>query len=148
MLWEPIVAAVKGFGDTLVNVIQEFHLAPEVEAKLRQAALEAQFATTRQLYAMEDADRADARQREIKTSDATTKRLAYISVVGFFVVLGVQFGFAFTGHPIATEVQRTLDISTGVLFAMVLAVKDYYFGTSHSSSKKDAVIDRVVNHNA
>jgi hypothetical protein len=58
----------------------------------------------------------------------------------------MQFYFAFNHIAIDTGVQRTLDISTGVLFAMVLAVKDYYFGTSHGSAKKDETLDRLVNH--
>ena len=41
-------------------------------------------------------DRKNAREREIKTGDNTTRNLAYITVIGFFAVLGAQFYIGFT----------------------------------------------------
>lgn len=81
-------------------------------------------------------DRKNAREREIKTGDMTTRNLAYITVVGFFAVLGAQFYLAFNGVVIPEGAQRTIDITTGVLFGMMFAVKDYYFGSSSGSKAK------------
>lgn len=83
------------------------------------------------------ADRASARDREAKLGDPTPRNLAYATLLGFFILLGVQGWLAVQGIEIPAGAQRSLDVSTGVLFAMVIAVKDYYFGTSASSKAKD-----------
>lgn len=81
-------------------------------------------------------DRKSARLREVQTGDKTQRNIAYISLLGFFGVLGVQLYLAFIGMEMNSGVQRTLDVTTGVLFAMVFAVKDYYFGSSSGSKEK------------
>jgi len=81
-------------------------------------------------------DRASAREREIKTGDWTPRILAYITLLGFFAVLAAQFQIALSSVAIPEAAMRTMDITTGVLFAMVLAVKDYYFGSSAGSKEK------------
>ena len=86
------------------------------------------------------ADKDSARNREIQLQDPTTRRLAYIALFGFFIVLFIQFYLAIEGISISTEVQRTIDITTGVLFAWVLAVKDYYFGSSAGSAQKNFIL--------
>lgn len=90
-------------------------------------------------------DRASARQREVEVKDQTPRHLAWLVLLGFFSVLGVQAYMALTNIIVPAEVQRTLDISLGVLFAMVLAVKDYYFGTSASSSQKNDMLQNLIN---
>ncbi len=88
------------------------------------------------------ADRASARQREVALQDPTTRRLAYMALTGFFTVLAGQFYIALNGITIHTEVQRTLDVTLGVLFAWILAVKDYYLGSSAGSAQKNALFGR------
>lgn len=85
-------------------------------------------------------DRKNAREREIKTGDTTTRNLAYITVIGFFAVLAAQFTIAFHGVVIPEGAQRTIDITTGVLFGMMFAVKDYYFGSSAGSKAKTDIL--------
>lgn len=146
MIWDAISGAIQAVSSNLVAIIKEFHLDPENALKLEQAAKQAMYDFQKQMWELEVKDKDSARNREIQLKDPTTHRLAYISLYGFFAVLAMQFYFAFNHIAIDTGVQRTLDISTGVLFAMVLAVKDYYFGTSHGSAKKDETLDRLVNH--
>ena len=80
-------------------------------------------------------DRGNARAREIATGDLTPRRLAYITLAGFFAVLASQLMFAWEGKEISEAIQRTLDITTGILFAMVLAIKDYFFGSSSGQDR-------------
>ena len=122
------------------DLIQTFKLPPEqqlaFETKLAEMEANLKIAMTK----MEMDDRSSARQRQMAIKDRTPDILAFISVGGFFGVLAVQFYFAWTNHPINEGVQRTLDISTGVLFAMVLAVKDYFFGSSKGSDDKNNLL--------
>lgn len=87
-------------------------------------------------------DRASARERETKTGDSTPRVLAYLTLAGFFIVLGAQFYLAFNGIVIPEGAQRTIDMTTGVLFAMVFAVKDYYFGSSAGSKAKTDLLGK------
>lgn len=124
------------------DLIQTFKLPPEQQIQFEQkmAELEASTKVAMEKTAAEDRD--SARKREVATQDYTTRRLAYMSVIGFFGVLAAQFYFAFNHIIISTEIQRTLDITTGILFAMVLAVKDYYFGSSSSSAQKTDLLGK------
>lgn len=122
------------------DLIQTFKLPPEQQLAFEQKLAEMEANLKIAMTKMEMDDRNSARQREMTVKDRTPAYLAYISIGGFFSVLLVQFYFAWTVHPIAEGVQRTLDISTGVLFAMVLAVKDYYFGSSKGSDEKNNLL--------
>ena len=90
-------------------------------------------------------DRKSAREREVATQDPTPRRLGYVALVMFIGVLGAQFYMAFNDIKINPEVQRTLDITLGVLFAWVLAVKDYFLGSSAGSTSKNDFLSRMAN---
>lgn len=119
--------------------------SPDIIARIKEAdtALKVQLSQAGvRLEEIAGADRASARQREVQLQDPTTRILAYIALGGFFAVLGGQFYIAFHDITINTEVQRTLDITLGVLFAWVLAVKDYYFGSSAGSKEKTQLLGK------
>lgn len=88
-------------------------------------------------------DRASARTREIATGDRTPQRLAYAILGGFFLVLVGQFWLAIQEFEINSAAQRTIDITTGVLFALVLAVKDYIYGSSAGSDRKTDLLHQA-----
>lgn len=120
---------------------------PEILSKIRQA--ENDFAVKMEELGIKREeiaaqDRASAREREVRTADKTPRNLAYITLIGFFLVLAGQFvvGFSFSDKNLEfpQSAQRMLDITTGVLFAMVLAVKDYYFGSSSGSKAKTDIL--------
>ena len=147
MATKVIASAVLGEGGAQASVKEVAEAiasgGPEVLQRLKQA--EHDFAIKMEelgIRAEEIAaqDRASARDREIRTGDKTTRNLAYITLFGFFLVLAGQFviGFHFSDPQVkfSEAAQRMLDITTGVLFAMVLAVKDYYFGSSAGSKSK------------
>ncbi len=121
--------------------------SPDVLLKIKEAdhAFKAKMAELGvNLERIAQEDRASARAREVQTQDPTTRRLAYIALLMFIVVLGAQLYMALKGVTINAEVQRTLDITLGVLFAWVLAVKDYYFGSSAGSTSKNQILDRMA----
>lgn len=68
--------------------------------------------------------------------DRTAKWLSYIYTFSFIAVVAAQFYFAWHNKEINDGLQRMLDISLGVLFALVLASKDYNLGSSAGSDKK------------
>lgn len=90
------------------------------------------------------ADRASAREREIKTGDWTPRILAYLILLGFFAVLVGQFHVALSYAQMPEAALRTMDITTGVLFALVLAVKDYFFGSSAGSKQKSDTMAQMA----
>jgi hypothetical protein len=66
-------------------------------------------------------------------------------VGGFFLVLLIELGIAISPDwKIDDATQRTLDVTTGVLFAWVLAVKDFYFGSSQGAVASNKTIRRIA----
>jgi hypothetical protein len=141
MIWEAITSIVKGLGDTLTEVIKTFHLDPEAAIRLEQEAQRSIMEFQRKLWELEVADRDSARKREIAHNDPTTHRLAYLYTGGYFCTLGVAWYYG-----IPEGAHDMLVTLLGVLTAAQMAIVGYYFGSSHSSSKKDEVLGRVVNH--
>ena len=97
------------------------------------------------LVKLQYSDLADARDMAIRKPDNTTRNLAYMAVSGFFIVLVAQLIIG--AHPtwtIDADIQRTLDVTTGVLFAWVLAVKDFYFGSSQGAVASNRTIRKIA----
>lgn len=145
----PIVDKLLDIGKTVLGrVIKDPAAAAAAELellKLHQSGDLAKMAQEKGMFELEVADRKSAREREIATGDHTTRYLAYLTLLGFFGVLGFQFYLVVKGIAIPEAALRTLDITTGVLFAMVLAVKDYYFGSSSGSKEKTVALDKALN---
>lgn len=140
-MWEKIVGVLGGNLFTgVTDLVKAFKLPPEqqIAFETKMAEMQATLQTT--LAKIDADDRNSARQREMTVKDRVPAHLAYMSVGGFFSVLAIQFYFAYAGIHIPDTMQRTLDITTGVLFAMVLAVKDYYLGSSKGSDDKTKLL--------
>ena len=86
-------------------------------------------------------DRASARKRQVDAGDHTPQILAYVYSTGFFALLLFQGWMAWESKEIPGSIQRTLDTSTGVLFAMILASKDFFLGSSAGSRIKDKLVN-------
>jgi hypothetical protein len=133
---DEIAQAITAGGTDVLQKLRAADQAFQLDMKKLDINLEKLFAD----------DRADARKREISTGDHTQRNLAYIALLMFATVLGVEL---FVGiHPtlsIDDAVQRSLDITTGILFAWVMAVKDYYFGSSSGSVAKTKSMDAYLN---
>jgi hypothetical protein len=87
-------------------------------------------------------DRDSARQRQVQAGDSTPQILAYVYTIGFFIVLGIQFYIVIEQIPIDMSAVRILDTSMGILFAMMLASKDYFFGSSSGSKAKTDLLSK------
>ena len=84
-------------------------------------------------------DRANAREREIKTGDSWTPRiLAAVVVLGY---LAVQWYIL--SHIVPQEMREIVLRSMGTLDMALGLVLGYYFGSSAGSARKDAVIGRL-----
>lgn len=89
-------------------------------------------------------DRDSARSREVKTEDKTPRNLAYIYTLGFFVTLAAQFYLVMSQIVVQPSALRMLDATTGILFAMMLGSKEYYFGSSAGSSRKNEMMKDLL----
>lgn len=88
-------------------------------------------------------DRANARDREIKTGDSWTPRiLGAVVVIGY---LAVQWYIM--SHIIPTEMREIVLRSMGTLDMALGLVLGYYFGSSAGSARKDAVIGKLSGEN-
>ncbi|MBI3481261.1 MAG: hypothetical protein HY016_13060 [Nitrosomonadales bacterium] len=84
-------------------------------------------------------DRANAREREIKTGDSWTPRiLAAVVVVGY---LSVQWYIL--SHIVPQEMREIVLRSMGTLDMALGLVLGYYFGSSAGSARKDVVIGHL-----
>ena len=122
--------------------------SPELLSRVKDAEREF-IVTMRELeidvMKLDVSDRASARDRETKTGDYTTRRLAYIIYLGFFALLIAELTIAI--HPswsIDEATQRSLDITTGVLFGQVVAVGSYYFGSSIGSVNAQKSLRKIA----
>ena len=85
-------------------------------------------------------DRDSARKRQMATGDKTPQRLAYLYAAAFFAVIAFQCWLAYEQREMPTMIGKTLDMLLGVLTAMVLGSKEYFFGSSSSSAKKTEIM--------
>jgi ABC-type glycerol-3-phosphate transport system substrate-binding protein len=85
-------------------------------------------------------DRDSARRLAATTGDPTPKVLAYLYAAAFFAVIAFQCWMAYKQVDLPQMAGKTLDMLLGVLTAMVLGSKEYYFGSSSSSAKKTEIM--------
>lgn len=116
--------------------------SPEDFQKLKQAeqkfqtdmkALEIDLAT---LHAV---DRDSARARQIKTGDQMPAFIAFAALAGFF---GILTAMIFVDLPPGS--QAPLNVMLGALGSLVVAIGNYYFGSSAGSSAKNQLIENLV----
>lgn len=143
-----LVASALGTGGTPDEVSQALTTNPEAAVKLRQIeadrTVRLQELVTDQAKAeiqAATADRASARDREVKTGDTFTPRaLALLVTGGFFGVLAYLL---VAGKP--AEGGDALLIMLGSLGAAWTAIVAYYFGSSAGSAAKTELIGRNRN---
>lgn len=140
-----VAGAVLGNEDASEKQIAEALAAasPDVLLKLKEA--DQQFAVRLReldidLEKIAAADRDSARNRQVQSGDKTPQHLAYIYTLGLFAML---IALAVAGDEIPDEVMPLLQTAAGVLFAMVYASKDYFFGSSAGSKQKTDLMGQV-----
>lgn len=98
------------------------------------------FANTQALEQIAQQDRADARQREIKTGDSITPRLiACVVMAGFFAILLVMM---FRGIP--PESKEPALILLGALGSAFAGTISYYFGSTAGSAEKSRLLAQAA----
>ena len=114
---------------------------PEILQRLRAADIQFAEAMGKLNLDMERiaaSDRADARTREIASSDWVPAALALLVTVGFFGLLSAMF---FWIPP--QESEAALQIMLGALGASYLSVVTYYFGSSAGSKAKTDMFNKL-----
>jgi hypothetical protein len=93
------------------------------------------FADAESIASLADADRANARAREISVKDRTPAVLAIGVTLGFFCLLAFM-----CFHPVPKESKDMLNIMIGSLGAAWVSIVGYYFGSSNGSERKTEII--------
>lgn len=84
-------------------------------------------------------DRDSARKREIEVKDATPRQIAWVSFIGFFLILIVLMFI-----PVPPTAKDALLIMLGTLAGIVTSITAYYYGSSAGSSRKNDTIDKLM----
>jgi hypothetical protein len=114
---------------------EDFRKLKEAELKFQteMKALEIDLAT---LHAV---DRDSARTRQTKTGDQMPAFIAFAALGGFF---GILTAMIFVNLPPASE--APLNVMLGALGSLVVAIGNYYFGSSAGSSAKNQLIESLI----
>lgn len=127
--------------DAIVKAVQG--ATPEQLLSMKQAdndfAIKMQamgFAHLEELQQVAATDRADARNREIKTGDSRTPQiLAALVLVGWLTVQGYLLT-----HVIDASMRELIARVLGTLDSALTLVLSYYFGSSAGSAEKNQII--------
>ena len=133
-----------GAGEADIQAVEQAVLAasPEDLRKLKQA----DFIFQRQMKELEvdlehlaTRDRAHARERQVKTGDGMPGLIASAALAGFF---GILTAMIFAKLPPGSE--APLNVMLGALGSLVVAIGNFYFGSSAGSSAKTDLIANLL----
>lgn len=126
------------------NLVLQFQKAMlEQQAQLAQISADvtkAQLEHDEAIFAQGVQDRSNARQMAVATHDSTPRNLAYLYTVGLFAVIAMHFYVVIAKVPVDPTTFAILGNIEGVLIAMVLGSKEFYFGSTSASAKQTATI--------
>lgn len=91
------------------------------------------------LEALHAADRESARERQVATGDQMPAFIAFAALAGFF---GILISMIFVDLPAGSE--APLNVMLGALGSLVVAIGNYYFGSSAGSSAKNQLIEQLI----
>ena len=140
VLSEKFLGKPDGSEDELATIMAG--ASPETLAKVRE--VEADFKVRMKeagvdLEKIHADDRADARAREVKTGDTTTRALAAVYTVGYFLTLGSILKWGIPQEPGTKEIVISL---ISIMSAVQTAIIYYYFGSSKGSADKTKMLGR------
>ena len=125
---EVATAVVSGNADVLEKIKQ---IDAQLQVRMRELDID--------LARLEVDDRKSAREREAATSDPTTRILAYMFVIIYFLVIWAVWKF-----PIDPNVNDLLMILIGILTGALTQILNYYFGSSSGSAQKSNVLAKIA----
>lgn len=129
---EGLDAAIIEAQKTDPNILEKLKVADN-ELKLR--LVDMGYKNEAEILALQNADRADARAREIAVKDWTPQILAYAVTIGFFGVLAIM-----SWHQIPDGSVKVMDVMLGSLGTAWIGIVGYYFGSSSGSAAKTKII--------
>lgn len=122
---------------------EQLMLVKKLDADFKIRMAELGYKNLTDLETIAAGDRANAREREIKTGDSWTPRiLAGVVIVGWFIVQWYMLA-----HIVPQEMREIVIRGLGTLDMAVGLVLGYYFGSSSGSAQKQQTIDRMHNSN-
>lgn len=132
-----------GKADATELEVAEMVMAGQPETLTQLKKIEADFKLEMErlsinLESLNQQDRADARDREIKTNDVMPKLLAGFLVLGFFGVL-----YSVATNEIPQNSENVWYLLLGILGGAFTQVMNYYFGSSAGSAEKNQIIHRM-----
>lgn len=84
------------------------------------------------------------RQDQLASHDRTTKQIALVVVVGFFVMVLAIFGIVMCGRPIDATGAALMSSVMSIAIAGFGAVIGFYFGSSAGSAQKSTTINSAL----
>ena len=126
------VAAMTGNSDAMLALKKQ-----DQEYALQMQA--AGFKELSDLEALQDADAASARTREIAVKDKTPEIGFYILITAFVVVIAALFKW-----PIPADNKAIVFSMIGSLATIVIGATQYFYGTTRSSRLKDDTIATIA----
>lgn len=123
-----VIAAVSAASPADLVKLKQLDL--EFAARMEEAGVD--------IARIDAADRASARDRQVRTGDWTPSVLGAAIIIGFFGLLGWVLAW---GLP--TEGSEVLIVLIGALAAMVTQIGNYFFGSSAGSKEKQDIIARM-----
>ncbi len=153
-----IISAALGTDNEPEKILDAIKPDPEAIVKIKTAELEHQtklveiaaereknaLASSTAAFATAAADRSDARNYALKTGDTTARNLAYIYTIGFFATLGCHIGMLVANVDIDPTSSTLLNVLEGILTAMVLGSKEYFFGSSSGDASKSQDLSQIA----
>lgn len=140
--------------DGIDDALSGLTLTPELQAQLKEAELTYQqqmtalgFQNAQEMLALDDQDRASARQRETLVKDNTPKILAYMIVISG---LGMC-GFLVSHHSTIldnAEMAGFAGTVLGYIMSEMKQVINYYFGSSAGSAAKTQIMAQHAEEDA
>ncbi len=139
-----IGAALLGKPDASEDELEAAVLSADPAALLKLRAAEQQFKADMKkldvdLEKIAASDRANARDRQIKTGDPMPAVIALAALAGFFGILGAM---VFVVLPPGAA--APLNVMLGTLGGLVLSIGNYYFGSSRGSAEKTEMLKRMM----
>lgn len=140
-----IATQVLGKPDATEGEVEAAVLGADPQTLLKLKEVEYEFKTTMvnagiKLEEIAASDRANARDREVKTGDHWTPRiLASLMIVGWFTIQ-----WFLLKHVIPAEMREIIMRTLGTLDMALGLVLGYYFGSSASGKVKDETIAHIA----
>lgn len=141
---DAVIEKLQSDPESMVKVLQ---LQADERVNLQRLLMETEtnrIAAETEQFKVAAADRASARTYAIEAKDYTARNLAYLYTVGFFGTLGCHIWMLINNVDIDPTSSTLLNVLEGILTAMVLGSKEFFFGSSSGDAKKSADLSQIA----